>query len=95
VLPDPLAAGELQEATAFEPALRAEVHVFDAGGIAEPGELQQARQAPIMTEGLLALEEQREPLLEAEGLFEEHQGLSSGGGGGGGGAGARASARRW
>ena len=63
VLADPFAAGELQQPTAFEPAFRAEVHVFDARGIAQPGELEQARQAPVMPAGLLALEEQREPLL--------------------------------
>jgi hypothetical protein len=38
----PFAARELEHATAFEAALRAEVHVLDTRGISESRELEEA-----------------------------------------------------
>ena len=57
MLPDPLAAGELQKRAALEPALRAEVHVVDTRRMAKARELQESRELPVVSGALLALEE--------------------------------------
>jgi len=55
-LPDPLATGELQKRGALQPALRAEVHVFDTRRVSKAGELQEPREPPIVSCALLAFQ---------------------------------------
>jgi len=66
VLSDPVARSEAQHERPVEPSLRAEVHVLDARGEAEAGDLQEPRAAAVLARAALAFEEEREPLLEGE-----------------------------
>ena len=66
MLPDPVAAGELQEEGAIEAALHAKVDVFDTGGVAEPGDLEEPGEPPILAGELLPLEDEGEAILEGE-----------------------------
>jgi hypothetical protein len=61
---DPVAGGQPEEDTAIEAALRAEVDVFEARGVAETGDLEEARESAVAAREALALQEQRETVLE-------------------------------
>ncbi len=66
VLLDPFAGGQAHHERTIEPALITEVHILNTRGEAQAGDLAEPREPPILAGGLLALEEQRESLLEAE-----------------------------
>ena len=66
MVPDPVAGGEAEEDTAIQAALRAEVDVLDTRGVAETGDLEEPREAAVAAREALALEEQREAVLEGE-----------------------------
>jgi hypothetical protein len=66
VLADPLTRGEPEDERSVEPARGSEVEILDARRHVELGDLEQTRQAPVVPERNLALEEQREPILEGE-----------------------------
>jgi len=67
VLPNPVAAGELQDARFLQPARRAEVHVLDARtAVAEPCQLQQSGETPVVPDGLFAFEQEREAFVKRQ-----------------------------
>ncbi len=67
-LAQPVAAGQVGDKVTVEAAAGAPVDVLHAGrGDFEPGGLEQALQAAVVPPGDLALHEQREPLIEAQG----------------------------
>lgn len=66
MLTDPVPSGQLEEMRAIEPALDAEVDVFDARRVAEAGDVQEPREPTVVAAELLALEEEGEAVLEGE-----------------------------
>src|SRR5712664_529111 len=66
VLVDPVRAREPQQLGFVQATLHTKIHIFNRRGVAEPGELQEAGEASILAREMLALQEQREPVLEIE-----------------------------
>jgi hypothetical protein len=67
VLADPVSAGKLQDARFVEPALRPVVDVFDArAAVAEARELEEAREAAVVPDRLLAFQQQGQAFVEGE-----------------------------
>ena len=63
---DPVAGGELGEQCLVETARRLHVDVLDDGRLAQAGELQSADEPLVLALDGLAVDHEREPLLEAE-----------------------------
>ena len=68
VLSDPAAAGETKYDGLVEAARGSEVDILEAGIEAQLGDLQKPSESAVLALGGLAFEEQREPILEADGL---------------------------
>ena len=66
MLADPVAGREAEDDTAIEPALRSEVDVLDAGGLAKARDLEEPREAPVAAREALALQQERQAILEGE-----------------------------
>ena len=66
VLIDPIAGGEPNKQGLVEPARGLHVDVLDDGVLAEPGELQPADEPLVLTLDRFPVDQQSEPLLEAE-----------------------------
>jgi len=63
---DPFAARKLEEESAVEVAVGAEVDVLDDGRLAQPGLAQPAGEPLVLAAGRFAVDEQPEPILAAE-----------------------------
>jgi hypothetical protein len=66
VLAHPAAARQRAHQAAVEPARRAQVHVFQAGRLPQPGPLQPAGQSGVGALGRFALDQHRQLVVEAE-----------------------------
>ena len=75
VIADPLTAGEPQHERALQTAGRPEVDVFDRGREVELGYLQEPREAPVVTDRDLPLEQEGQAVLEGEALDVGHSEL--------------------
>src|SRR5204863_8842440 len=63
---DPLAGGQILEQRSVEPTRRLHVDVFDDGVLSEAGVAQSGQEPLVVALGRLAIDKQREALLEAE-----------------------------
>jgi len=63
---DPLARGQAPQHALVEPPRLAVIDVLDAGGALEPGRLEPLGLAPVLPPGPLGIDQEPEPLLEAE-----------------------------
>src|SRR5262249_33750834 len=93
MLPDPLAAGQLEEESTVEAAVGAEVDV-DNCRLARPGLTQPAGKTLVLAAGRLAIDEQPKPIFATEfagigGVLQLDKGISHGS------EAERAGARRW
>ena len=66
MLPDPLAAGQLEEESTVEAAVGAEVDVLDNCRLAQPGLTQPAGKTLVLAAGRLAIDEQPKPIFATE-----------------------------
>ena len=77
MLPNPVAGGESEEERAIEPALDAEVHIFDAGRMTEARDLEESREPAVVATELLAVDEEGEAFVEGQGRDLREAGLVS------------------
>src|SRR5215813_12622579 len=83
MLPDPLAAGQLEEESTVEAAVGAEVDVLDNCRLAQPGLTQPAGKTLVLAAGRLAIDEQPKPIFATEfagigGVLQLDKGISHG-----------------
>ena len=67
-LSHPGALGQAEDLGPVQPALAAEVDVFDDGVAAQLGQLQVALPAPVLAFGQLAVDQEPEAFFEGQGL---------------------------